>query len=209
MLNKQVMVTPDNALKGRPYSMELDFTHVENLAPINTEPSNGQEKILFAMGCFWGAEKLFWPLEGVITTGVGYSGGITPNPTYEEICTGKTGHAEVVRVVYDPQILPLETLLRCFWENHNPTQEMRQGTDVGTQYRSAIYYYSPQQKSMIERSLATYQTQLSNQHFGVISTEIHPAGPFYFAEQDHQQYLTKHPDGYCPHHGTGVLFMPT
>ena len=158
------------------------------------------------MGCFWGAERLFWQQAGIISTSVGYSGGYTPNPTYEEVCSGQTGHAEVIRVVYQPQFMPLETLLKLFWENHDPTQGMRQGNDRGTQYRSAIYTYLPAQQAMAEESLLNYQAALKHHQRGQITTEITTAGPYYYAEGYHQQYLAKNPNGYCGLGGTGVCF---
>jgi peptide-methionine (S)-S-oxide reductase len=160
----------------------------------------------FALGCFWGAEKMFWQTRGVATTAVGYEGGFTPNPTYEEVCSGRTGHAESVRVVFDPSKVAYSELLKVFWESHNPTQGMRQGNDIGSQYRSAIFYASPAQKAAAEESRAAYQKKLSDAGYGEITTEIVPAGEFYFAEDYHQQYLSsnKNPNGYCPDHGTGV-----
>ena len=159
---------------------------------------------LFAMGCFWGAEKTFWNTPGVVVTAVGYAGGHTPNPTYREVCTGRTGHAEVVLVVFDPAIVTYEQLLRVFWEQHDPTQGMRQGHDVGTQYRSAIYTFDDEQARLATASRVAYQASLTAAGFGSITTEIAPAGPFYFAEAEHQQYLSKNPRGYCPNHATGV-----
>jgi peptide-methionine (S)-S-oxide reductase len=159
---------------------------------------------LFGMGCFWGVERLFWQLPGVTTTAVGYAAGLTPNPTYQEVCTGLTGHNEVVRVVYDPATLDYETLLKTFWENHDPTQGMRQGNDMGTQYRSGIYYYDEAQRMAAESSLKDFQLRLSDAGYGAITTEILPAPEFYFAEDYHQQYLHKNPAGYCGMGGTGV-----
>jgi peptide-methionine (S)-S-oxide reductase len=156
------------------------------------------------MGCFWGAEKGFWSIPGVVTTAVGYAGGVTPNPTYEEVCSGRTGHAEVVRVAYDPERVSFESLLRAFWESHDPTQGMRQGNDRGTQYRSAIYVADADELARAEVSRAMYQEQLTAAGFAPITTEIALAGPFFFAEGYHQQYLDKNPNGYCPDHGTGV-----
>ncbi|MDC0611277.1 peptide-methionine (S)-S-oxide reductase MsrA [Vibrio sp.] len=208
MLEKQMMVTADNALPGRYESMKVDETHYVNQSCITAEPQHGQQKILFGMGCFWGAERLFWQKEGVISTSVGYSGGYTPNPTYEEVCSGKTGHAEVVRVIFDPRDIELEDLLSLFWERHDPTQGMRQGNDLGTQYRSTIYYYNEQQKNIIEASKNTYQEALREQGMPDVTTEILPAGPYYYAETYHQQYLAKNPNGYCGLGGTGVCFPP-
>ncbi len=208
MSDKQELVTEDTALRGRATPLQIDDTHFVNQSSLSAEPKNGQQKILLGMGCFWGAERLFWQLDGVISTSVGYSGGHTPNPTYEEVCTGKTGHAEVVRVIFDPNVISLEQLLGHFWESHDPTQGMRQGADIGTQYRSVIYYYHEPQKIAIERTRQVYQQTLNAQHPGLITTEIHSAGPYYFAESYHQQYLAKNPDGYCGLGGTGVCFPP-
>jgi peptide-methionine (S)-S-oxide reductase len=160
---------------------------------------------VFALGCFWGAERLFWQLPGVYSTAVGYAGGFTPNPTYQEVCSGETGHAEVVRVIYDPEKIDYEDLLKAFWESHDPTQGMRQGNDVGTQYRSAIYVLDEQQRKAAEESKAAYQARLSAAGRGEITTEIAPAPQFYYAEDYHQQYLAKNPDGYCGLKGTGVV----
>ena len=162
------------------------------------------EQAVFGLGCFWGAERKFWELDGVYTTAVGYAGGHTPNPTYEEVCTGMTGHAEVVLVVYDPAKVDYNTLLRVFWESHDPTQGMRQGNDVGTQYRSAVYFYNEEQKQQAEEGLAAYQQRLENAGYSAITTEIKDAPPFYYAEEYHQQYLAKNPAGYCGLGGTGV-----
>ncbi|MBM2811189.1 MAG: msrA2 [Chloroflexi bacterium] len=159
---------------------------------------------VFGLGCFWGAERDFWTFDGVFVTAVGYAGGFTINPTYYEVCSGRTGHAEVVRVVFDPAIVPYEALLQRFWESHNPTQSMRQGNDIGTQYRSAIYHFSDEQRSSAEASRDAYQQELTAAGFGAITTEIREAPPFYFAEEDHQQYLAKNPAGYCGDGGTGV-----
>jgi peptide-methionine (S)-S-oxide reductase len=159
---------------------------------------------LFGMGCFWGAEKMFWSISGVISTNVGYAGGPTPNPTYQEVCSGQTGHTEVVRVFFDPARVSYEDLLRVFWEGHDPTQGMRQGNDVGTQYRSAVYVFDDEQREAAIASRDAYQNRLRAAGYGAITTEIAPAPPFYFAETYHQQYLAKNPDGYCGHGGTGV-----
>ncbi len=167
-------------------------------------PWPGAERALFGMGCFWGAERAFWRLDGVICTQVGYAGGDSPNPSYEEICTGRTGHAEVVRVIFDPGVVSYEALLRVFWEGHDPTQGMRQGADRGPQYRSAIYWSSDEQRQTAEASRATYQATLSGAGYGPITTELRDAPEFYFAEDYHQQYLHKNPAGYCGHGGTGV-----
>jgi peptide-methionine (S)-S-oxide reductase len=162
------------------------------------------EQIVLGLGCFWGAERLFWQLDGVYTTAAGYAGGYTPNPTYEEVCSGSTGHTEAVLVVFDPAKVSLEQILRTFWEGHDPTQGMRQGNDLGTQYRSSIYYTSEEQRAVIEASRDRYQASLNDAGLGEITTEIAPAGPFYYAEAYHQQYLDKHPNGYCGLGGTGV-----
>lgn len=205
MLNKQNMVSQEDALPGRDSAMPLDDTHFVNQSSLTAEPATGQEKILFGLGCFWGAERLFWQLEGVVSTSVGYAGGYTPNPTYEEVCTGKTGHTEVVRVVFDPAVISLEELLKTFWEKHDPTQGMRQGNDLGTQYRSAIYVYNGKQAQTVEKTKQAYQALLGGTP---ITTEILPAGPYYYAENYHQQYLAKNPDGYCGLGGTGICFPP-
>jgi peptide-methionine (S)-S-oxide reductase len=159
---------------------------------------------VFGLGCFWGAERKFWEVPGVVSTQVGYAGGFTPHPTYEEVCSGKTGHAEVVRVIFDPEAVRYEQLLKVFWESHDPTQGMRQGNDVGTQYRSVIYTTTPEQQAVAEQSRTVYGDRLRQARHGAITTEIHAAGPFYFAEDYHQQYLAKNPDGYCGIGGTGV-----
>jgi peptide-methionine (S)-S-oxide reductase len=165
---------------------------------------SGTAEIVVGMGCFWGAERKFWRLPGVTVTAVGYAGGFTPNPTYREVCSGLTGHTEVVRVVFEPHVLPLEELLAVFWENHDPTQGMRQGNDVGTQYRSALYYQSSDHTDTIRRTAAAFSAALARRGYGAITTEIRPAPEFYFAEEYHQQYLHKNPDGYCGLGGTGV-----
>jgi peptide-methionine (S)-S-oxide reductase len=164
------------------------------------------EQAIFGLGCFWGAERKFWQQEGVYSTAVGYAAGATPNPTYQEVCSGRTGHNEVVLVVFDPEVVSYSTLLKVFWESHNPTQGMRQGNDVGTQYRSGIYYYSPEQKQLAEASSTAYQAQLTAAGLGQITTEIIPAPEFYYAEDYHQQYLAKNPGGYCGLGGTKVAF---
>ena len=201
---KTKMVTADEALPGRPGPMPVPQRHAVLGAPLRLPYPGGTDVAEFALGCFWGAEKLFWRIPGVVTTAVGYEGGHTPNPTYEEVCTGRTGHAETVRVVFDPTKISYAQLLRAFWEAHNPTQGMRQGNDVGTQYRSAVFYRSPKQKMEAEESLAAYSKRLAEAGYGGITTDIIPATEFYFAEGYHQQYLYKVPDGYCPDHGTGV-----
>jgi peptide-methionine (S)-S-oxide reductase len=192
-----------NSLPGRSERMPIPEKHFVNGAKL-APPYPGMETAIFAMGCFWGVERKFWQLEGVTSTMVGYAGGETQNPTYKEVCTGQTGHAEVVRVVFDPKVVRYEDLLRVFWENHDPTQGMRQGNDIGTQYRSAIYYENDAQKRAAEASRAAYQDKLREAKFGTITTEIAPAPTFYYAEEYHQQYLAKNPDGYCGIGGTGV-----
>jgi peptide-methionine (S)-S-oxide reductase len=172
--------------------------------PIETDPPEGFEVVVVGLGCFWGEEKTFWEVPGVWSTSVGYAGGVTPNPTYEEVCTGRTGHAEVVRIVFDPAVVTFQQLLQVFWENHDPTQGMRQGNDVGTQYRSGIYYDGDEQRRAAEASRDAYQRQLSAAGYGAITTEILPAPEFYYAEDYHQQYLAKNPGGYCGLGGTGV-----
>ncbi|MDT8869128.1 peptide-methionine (S)-S-oxide reductase MsrA [Vibrio fluvialis] len=209
MLDKQVMVTAETALPGRSTPMSVEDTHFVNQTSLSAALAAGQEEILIGMGCFWGAERLFWQLDGVVSTSVGYAGGYTPNPTYEEVCTGRTGHTEVVRVIYNPSVLPLNVLLHAFWERHDPTQGMRQGNDLGTQYRSAIYTYSDEQQAIAEQSKADYQALLEEHQRDLITTEILPAGPYYFAETYHQQYLAKNPQGYCGLGGTGVCFPPS
>ncbi|MFC4912079.1 peptide-methionine (S)-S-oxide reductase MsrA [Actinomadura gamaensis] len=203
---KTQMVAPEKALPGRDEPMPVPSRH-EVLGTTLTPPyPEGAEIADFALGCFWGAERKFWQTEGVITTAAGYQGGYTPNPTYEEVCSGQTGHAEAVRVVYDPAKVSYDTLLKVFWESHDPTQGMRQGNDVGTQYRSAIYTHSESQAARAEASKASYQKVLTEAGYGEITTEITPAGPFYYAEPYHQQYLsdTKNPGGYCGLGGTGL-----
>ncbi len=203
---KSQMVTAENALPGRPAAMRVPDRHeVLGTSLLPPYPA-GTEVAEFALGCFWGAEKSFWQTPGVVSTAVGYEGGFTPNPTYEEVCSGRTGHAESVRVVFDPSKVSYGELLRVFWESHDPTQGMRQGNDIGSQYRSAIFYKSPQQQTAAEQSRAGYQKRLSEAGYGEITTEIVPAGEFYFAEDYHQQYLSdaKNPYGYCPDHGTGI-----
>jgi len=203
---KAQMVTEADALPGRTTSMPVPARHEVLGTPLQPPYPAGTEVAEFALGCFWGAEKSFWQTPGVVSTAVGYEGGFTPNPTYEEVCSGRTGHAESVRVVFDPAKVSYADLLRVFWESHDPTQGMRQGNDVGSQYRSAIFYQSPRQQQEAEQSRAMYQQRLTDAGYGEITTEIVPAGEFYFAEDYHQQYLSdaKNPYGYCPDHGTGV-----
>ena len=204
--HKTAMVTKEEALPGRSGAMPVPAHHEVLGGPLRPPYPAGTEVAEFALGCFWGAEKMFWQTPGVVTTAVGYEGGFTPNPTYEEVCSGRTGQAESVRVVFDPAKVTYSELLKVFWESHNPTQGMRQGNDIGSQYRSAIFYTSPAQKVAAEESRAAYQKKLSEAGYGEITTEIVPAGEFYFAEDYHQQYLSsnKNPHGYCPDHGTGV-----
>jgi peptide-methionine (S)-S-oxide reductase len=195
---KTRMVAPEDALPGRPApGFSIPARHAVLDAPLQPPYPAGTEVAEFALGCFWGAERLFWQTPGVISTAVGYEGGFTPNPTYEEVCSGKTGHAETVRVVYDPTKVSYADLLKIFWEAHNPTEGMRQGNDVGTQYRSAIFYHSDEQRREAEATKNAYQQALTVAGYGPITTEILPAGPFYFAEDYHQQYLHKIPNGYC------------
>jgi peptide-methionine (S)-S-oxide reductase len=196
--------TPEQALPGRPERMPVPRAHYVNGAPLEPPFPEGTEQALFGMGCFWGAERLFWKTPGVVSTSVGYAGGVTPNPTYEETCTGLTGHAEVVRVVFDPKRVSYDDLLRVFWEGHDPTQGMRQGNDVGTTYRSALYTYGEEQRRQAEASREAYQKALDAQGHGAITTEIREAPEFYYAEEYHQQYLAKNPNGYCGLGGTGV-----
>jgi peptide-methionine (S)-S-oxide reductase len=196
--------TPENALPGRDAPIALPSRHAVLGTPMAGPYADGLQVLDVGMGCFWGAERFFWQLPGVFTTLVGYEGGLTPNPTYEETCTGRTGHAEVVRVVYDPAQVSLETLLKTFWENHDPTQGMRQGNDVGTTYRSAVYAHTDAQLAAAKASRDQYQAALTAAGRGTITTEILPAGAFYNAETYHQQYLHKNPGGYCNHGFNGV-----
>lgn len=204
---KLSLPTPEQALPGRAQKMPVPAKHFVNGNPLQPPFPDGMEKAMFGMGCFWGAERKFWQLEGVYTTAVGYAAGITPNPTYKEVCSGMTGHNEVVFVVYDPKVVSYEKLLKVFWENHNPTQGMRQGNDVGTQYRSGIYVYSQEDKKLAQESLAAYQQALKSAAIkDEITTEILDAPEFYYAEDYHQQYLAKNPGGYCGLGGCGVGF---
>jgi peptide-methionine (S)-S-oxide reductase len=205
MLRKPLTLpTAADALPGRPDPMPVPERHFVSGARIVPPWPEGHEVADFALGCFWGAEKAFWKLPGVYATAVGYQGGRTPNPTYREVCTGRTGHAEVVRVVFDPRRVSYDDLLRAFWESHDPTQGMQQGNDVGTQYRSAVYVHSEAQRRSAEASRDAYARALRERGFGPITTEIREAPPFYYAEEYHQQYLAKNPDGYCGLGGTGV-----
>jgi peptide-methionine (S)-S-oxide reductase len=202
-MGKLRMPTPAEALPGRAAKIPVAPHHFVNGAALEP-PFPGLELALFGMGCFWGAERKFWQAPGVVSTSVGYAGGYTPNPTYREVCSGETGHDEVVRVVYDPAKTSYQDLLKLFWENHDPTQGMRQGNDVGTQYRSAIYTYGDAQTKAAEASRAAFQKELTAAGYGAITTEIAPAPDFYYAEDYHQQYLAKNPGGYCGLGGTGV-----
>ncbi|NBB62066.1 peptide-methionine (S)-S-oxide reductase MsrA [Pseudomonas sp. ODNR1LW] len=197
--------TAETALPGRPEPLATDANHYVSGKPLKGPYPEGFQTAIFGMGCFWGVERVFWALPGVWVTAVGYSGGITPNPTYEETCTGRTGHAEVVKVVFDPSVITYGDLLKAFWENHDPTQGMRQGNDVGTTYRSAIYTLNDEQRAEAEASRDTYQAALTAAGRGAITTEIAAAGAFYYAEAYHQGYLAKNPDGYCGIGGTGVV----
>lgn len=198
------MPRPEEALPGRDEPMRVPAAHLVLRTPLTPPFPEGTERALFGMGCFWGAERRFWQAPGVFTTAVGYAGGYTPNPTYEEVCSGRTGHAEVVLVVFDPTSTSYEEMLRIFWEGHDPTQGMRQGNDVGTQYRSAIYWTSEPQRNAALASRDRYQRALEEAGYGKITTEIAEAGPFYYAEPYHQQYLAANPSGYCGLGGTGV-----
>jgi peptide-methionine (S)-S-oxide reductase len=200
------MITPEDALPGRSTPLQIPDRHEVLGTGLRPPYPEGTEVAEFALGCFWGAERTFWQTPGVVSTSVGYEGGFTPNPTYEEVCSGRTGHAEAVRVVFDPAKVSYETLLKVFWESHDPTQGMRQGNDIGSQYRSAIFTHSPAQQATAEASRDAFQDKLVEAGYGKITTEIVPATEFYFAEDYHQQYLSdaKNPYGYCPDHGTGV-----
>jgi peptide-methionine (S)-S-oxide reductase len=204
--HKATMITADDALPGRDKAVAVPSAHAVLGTPLEPPYPDGSQIAEFAMGCFWGAEKTYWQTPGVLSTSVGYEGGFTPNPTYEEVCSGRTGHSEAVRVVFDPAKTSYAELLRIFWESHNPTQGMRQGNDRGTQYRSVIFYHSDEQKALAEESRDMYQKRLAEAGYGEITTEIAAAGEYYFAEDYHQQYLSdsKNPYGYCPDHGTGV-----
>jgi peptide-methionine (S)-S-oxide reductase len=200
----QTIPSKADALPGRDARMPVPETHFVNQHRLTPPFPDGLQRAIFALGCFWGAEKKFWQAPGVYTTAVGYTAGHTPNPTYREVCTGMTGHTEAVLVVFDPQRITYDDLLKLFWENHDPTQGMRQGNDVGTQYRSGIYYYDDEQRRAAERSRDAYQHRLTESGYDAITTEILPAPEFYYAEDYHQQYLAKNPDGYCGLGGTGV-----
>jgi len=206
--DKTTMVAPEEALPGRDEPMPISGVHLVNGSSMVPPFPEGTEQIILGMGCFWGAEEIYWQLDGVVTTAVGYAGGFTPNPTYEEVCTGRTGHTEAVLVVFDPARLPLSEVLATFWEHHDPTQGMRQGNDLGSQYRSAIYATTPEQLAAAEASRDAYQRVLTAAGFGEITTEIRDAAetPFFYAEEHHQQYLAKVPHGYRCHARTGVAF---
>ena len=198
------MVAPDQALSGRTASLRTPDTHYVNGHPLKAPFPDGLERAVVALGCFWGAEKEFWELDGVYSTAAGYVGGFTPNPTYEEVCSGRTGHTEAVQIVFDPSVISYEELLRHFWENHDPTQGMRQGNDRGPQYRSGIYTVDDEQAAIAQRTAKAFGSQLTSAGYGDITTEIAPLDEFYYAEGYHQQYLAKNPNGYCPVHATGV-----
>jgi peptide-methionine (S)-S-oxide reductase len=202
--HKTHMPTSEDALPGRDKPLSVPERHLVKGTPLEPPFPDGMETALFGMGCFWGAERMFWTAPGVYTTAVGYAGGFTPNPTYEEVCSGRTGHTEAVLVVFDPAVTSYHAMLRIFWESHDPTQGMRQGNDVGTQYRSAVYTSSPEQLAAAKASRDMYQERLTAARHGEITTEIAEAGPFYYAEDYHQQYLASHPNGYCGLGGTGV-----
>ena len=203
-MKRLTLPTMGEALPGRDTPMAVPDRHHVNGAPLRGPFDENLKKAVFALGCFWGAERVFWQLDGVFVTSVGYAGGLTPNPSYEEVCSGNTGHTEVVQVVFDPARVSYAELLKTFWESHNPTQGMRQGNDIGTQYRSAIFTTDDGQQSEARRSLATYQAELSKAGLGSITTEILPLDTYYYAEDYHQQYLAKNPGGYCGLGGTGV-----
>jgi peptide-methionine (S)-S-oxide reductase len=198
------MVEPDEALPGRDTPLVVPTTHHVHGRPIVPPFPDTTDQLVVGMGCFWGAERMFWQTEGVWTTAVGYAGGYTPNPTYEEVCSGRTGHAEVVLVVFEPEVISLDGVLKVFWEGHDPTQGMRQGNDVGTQYRSAVYWTGEAQRAAVEASRDRFQQVLSTARYGDVTTELAPAGPSYYAEGYHQQYLSKNPGGYCGLGGTGL-----
>lgn len=198
------MVRPEDALPGRPDPIPTADAHFVSGIPLKSPVPEGMEEAMFGMGCFWGVERLFWQMPGVWLTMAGYAGGYTPNPTYPETCTQKTGHNEVVRVIYDPSVISYDDLLKTFWEQHDPTQGMRQGNDVGSTYRSGIYTYTPEQAEKAKASKAAYEAELSRAGHDPITTEILPAPTFYYAEPEHQQYLAKNPGGYCGLRGTGV-----
>ena len=201
---KTEQVAPEDALPGHDTAMQVPERHDVLGTPLEPPFPEGMEQLVVGMGCFWGAERVFWQADGVYTTAAGYAGGYTPNPTYEEVCSGRTGHTEAVLVVFDPAVLPLEGVLRLFWEGHDPTQGLRQGNDRGTQYRSAVYWANDAQRAAAESTRDAFQAELARSGYGEITTEIAEAGPFYYAEPYHQQYLAKNPNGYCGLGGTGV-----
>ncbi|MFC7291688.1 peptide-methionine (S)-S-oxide reductase MsrA [Hirschia litorea] len=203
-MDKLNLVSPENALAGRDEALPTSKTHFLNDRPLKADVPEGFSEIYLGLGCFWGAERRFWETEGVYVTSVGYQGGYTPNATYDEVCSGRTGHVEVVRVVYDPSVISLEGVLKVFWEAHDPTQGMRQGNDQGTQYRSAIYAVNEADLARVKASRDAYQKALNDAGRGEITTEIAIAGPYYYAEEYHQQYLAKNPSGYCGLKGTGI-----
>lgn len=204
LLRKLSLPDVENALPGRTETMPVPPQHFVNGCPLKEPFPAAMERLVAGLGCFWGAERAFWQLDGVYTTAVGYAGGHTPNPTYEEVCSGRTGHTEVVLVVFDPQMVSYRDLLRTFWESHDPTQGMRQGNDIGTQYRSALYVFNEDQRREAEASKSRYEKKLMQAGYGAITTEVLDAPPFYYAEHYHQQYLAKIPNGYCGLGGTGV-----
>lgn len=204
MAKLATLPTPDQTLPGRAAPIPTTASHFVNGHPLKPPFPAGLEEAVFGLGCFWGAERKFWQTEGVWTTAAGYAGGVTPNPTYEEVCTGRTGHAEVVRVIFDPKLISYEQLLKIFFENHDPTQGMRQGNDIGTQYRSAIYVTSPAQRAAAEAAVGAYGEKLRAAGYGAVTTEVRDAPAFFYAEDYHQQYLAKNPSGYCGLGGTGV-----
>ncbi|MEJ2443324.1 MAG: peptide-methionine (S)-S-oxide reductase MsrA [Exilibacterium sp.] len=203
-MDKTKMPLPQEALPGRQVAMAVSNRHFVNGNPIQPPFADNLREALFGLGCFWGAERRFWQLDGVYTTAVGYAGGYTPNPSYQEVCSGMTGHNEVVKVVFDPNLISYRQLLKVFWEAHDPTQVMRQGNDIGTQYRSAIYTFDEEQRRLASQSRESFQQVLASSGYGDISTEILPAPEFYYAEDHHQQYLAKNPGGYCGLSGLGV-----
>jgi len=205
---KEKMPTMETALPGRQEKVSVAETHFVNGHRLEPPFPDGMETALFSMGCYWGAEKVFWQQEGVYSTAVGYVGGFTQNPSYEEVCTGMTGHCESVRIIFDPKVVGYEQLLILFWEGHDPTQGMRQGNDKGTAYRSGIYTFSEEQKNLATTSMQSYAAALSEKKYGPITTEIIDAPIFYYAEDDHQQYLAKNPQGYCGLGGSGVCYIP-
>lgn len=209
MSNKDKLVTQESALLGREEKMLITELHYVNQTDLTAAKPHASQEVILGLGCFWGAERVFWQLDGVLSTSVGYSGGWTPNPTYQEVCTGQTGHAEVVRVIFDPKIITLQDLLAVFWERHDPTQGMRQGNDIGTQYRSVIFTENNEDLVIAQRSLQTYQQALGEALGKTITTEVAMMKDYYLAETYHQQYLAKNPQGYCGIGGTGVCFPPS